>query len=91
MWKGTPIIGGRAGGIKIQIEDGVNGFLVDSVEQAAERIVRLLKDRPLAMRMGRKATETVRNRFLMTRLMEDWLDLIGSFEAIFRLKVSTER
>ncbi len=91
MWKGTPVIGGRAGGIKIQIEDGVNGFLVGSVEQAAERIVRLLKDRPLAMRMGRKARETVHIRSLMTRLTEDWLDLIRSFEAIFRLKVSTER
>ena len=91
MWKGTPVIGGRAGGIKIQIEDGVNGFLVDSVEQAAERIVQLLKDRTLAMSMGRKARESVRSKFLITRLMEDWLDLIGSFEAIFKLKGATER
>jgi len=44
MWKGTPVIGGNVGGIRRQIEDGVNGFLVESVEQAAERIVRILKD-----------------------------------------------
>lgn len=86
MWKGAAVIGGRAGGITQQIEDGVNGFLVDTVEQAAERIVALLKDRSLAARLGEVARATVRDRFLMTRLMEDWLDLIGSFEANFRLR-----
>lgn len=86
MWKGAAVIGGRAGGIPQQIEDGVNGFLVDSVEQAAERIVALLKDRSLAARLGEAARATVRDRFLMTRLMEDWLDLLDSFEANFRLR-----
>jgi trehalose synthase len=86
MWKGAAIIGGKVGGIKHQIEDGVNGFLVESVEQAADRIVTLLQDRPLAEQLGQNAKETVRRRFLMSRLMEDWLDLIGSFEANFRLR-----
>ncbi len=86
MWKGASVVGGRAGGITHQIEDGVSGFLVDSVEQAAERIVTLLKDRSLASRLGQEAKNTVRSRFLMTRLVEDWLDLIGSFEASFKLK-----
>ena len=86
MWKGTPVVGSRAGGIKTQIEDGVNGFLVDNIEQAAERIVTLLQNRALASRLGQKAKETVRNRCLMTRLMEDWLDLIGPFEPNFRLR-----
>ena len=88
MWKGAAVVGGRAGGIAHQIEDGVNGFLVDNVEEAADRIVTLLKDRSLASRLGQKAKETVRKRFLMTRLMEDWLDLIGSFEASFKLKAA---
>jgi trehalose synthase len=88
MWKGTPVIGGRVGGIRHQIEDGVNGFLVDTVEQAAQRIVQLLGDRELRSRLGENARKTVRARFLMTRLMEDWLDLIDSFEATFRLKGS---
>jgi len=86
MWKGAAVIGGNVGGIKHQIEDGVNGFLVDNVEQAAARIVDILKDAALRERVGRNATETVRRRFLMTRLMEDWLDLLGSFEADFRFK-----
>src|SRR5437773_4762804 len=32
MWKGTPVIGGNVGGIRYQIENGVNGYLVSSVE-----------------------------------------------------------
>jgi trehalose synthase len=89
MWKGAAVIGGRTGGIAHQIEDGVNGFLVDSVEEAADRIVTLLRDRSLASRLGQNAKEAVRARFLMTRLMEDWLDLIGAFEANFRLRGAT--
>jgi len=86
MWKGAAVIGGDVGGIRHQIEDGVNGFLVDSVETAAARIVQLLKDEKLRGRLGMQARQTVRERFLMTRLMEDWLDLIASFEPKFRLK-----
>lgn len=88
MWKGTPVIGGKVGGIRHQIEDAVNGFLVESVEEAAQRIVQLLKDGRLRDELGQKARQAVRERFLMTRLMEEWLDLIGSFEARFPLKGS---
>ena len=86
MWKGATVIGGNVGGIKQQIEDGVNGFLVDSVEQAAVRIVQAVKDEGLRERIGAKARESVAKRFLITRLMEEWLDLIGAFEVQFRLK-----
>jgi trehalose synthase len=91
MWKGAAVIGGNVGGIKHQIEDGVNGYLVDNVEDTAERIVALVKDSALRERLGRQARESVRRRFLMPRLMEDWLDLIGSFEARFQLKGAAQR
>jgi trehalose synthase len=42
MWKGTPVIGGDVSGIRYQIEDGENGYLVSSIEEAAERIVKLV-------------------------------------------------
>jgi trehalose synthase len=90
MWKGASVIGGKVGGIRYQIEDGVNGFLVETVEEAAQRIVALLKDADLRKRLGDRARESVRSKFLMTRLMEDWLDLIDSFEASFRLKGSAQ-
>ncbi|MGB5924975.1 MAG: glycosyltransferase [Dehalococcoidia bacterium] len=85
MWKRTPVIGGNTGGIRYQIEDGVNGFLVSSVEEAAERIVQLVKDKELRVQLGKKARETVRQKFLMTRYLEQYLDLLNSFEPDFRL------
>jgi len=85
MWKGTPVIGGNVGGIRYQIEDGVNGFLVSSVEEAAQRIVQLVKDRKLRETMGQRARETVRRKFLLTRYLEQYLDLFNSFETVFGL------
>jgi trehalose synthase len=78
MWKGTPVIGGNVGGIRHQIEDGVNGFLVTSVEEAAKRIVEIVTDKKLRDEMGAKARETVRKNFLLTRYLEQYLDLFGA-------------
>lgn len=78
MWKATPVIGGNVGGIRYQIEDGVNGFLVSSIDETAERIVQLINDRELRNEMGRKARETVRENFLLTRYLEQHLDLFGA-------------
>ena len=85
MWKGTPVIGGNVGGIRYQIEDGVNGFLISSIEEAADRIVQLVEDGDLRQRMGQKAKESVRRHFLLTRYLEQYLDLFNSFEPVFRL------
>ena len=79
MWKGTPVIGGNVGGIRYQIEDGVNGFLVSSAEEAAARIVQLLKDKKLRDQMGEKARDTVREKFLLPRYVEQYLDLFAEF------------
>lgn len=91
MWKGTPVIGGNAGGIRFQIEDGANGFLVNSPEEAADRIVRLIGDDSLREEMGVRAKETVRERFLLTRYLEQYLDLFNSFEPVFRLSDTMRR
>ena len=79
MWKSTPVIGGNVGGIRYQIEDGVNGFLVSSIEEAGARIVQLLKDKKLRDEMGSKARETVRAKFLLPRYVEQYLDLFTEF------------
>ncbi|MDI6854201.1 MAG: glycosyltransferase [Deltaproteobacteria bacterium] len=84
MWKGKAVIGGNVGGIRYQIDTGVNGFLVDSVEQAAEKIAWLIRNREKREEMGKKAKETVKQKFLLTRLLEQYLDLFGSFETIYR-------
>jgi trehalose synthase len=86
MWKGAAVVAGNVGGIRHQIEDGVNGFLVFSIDQAAERIVQLLKDDDLRNKLGAEARKTVRKHFLLTRYLEQCLDLFNSFEAVYRLK-----
>jgi trehalose synthase len=77
MWKGTPVIGGNVGGIRYQIEDGVNGFLVSSIDETAGRMVEVINDKELRNEMGREARETVRKNFLLTRYLEQHLDLFG--------------
>lgn len=86
MWKGTPVIGGDVGGIRYQIDDGVDGFLVSSVKQAADRIVRLVKDEKLCRELGSRARQKVKTNFLLTRLLEQYLDLFNSFETVYCLK-----
>ena len=73
MWKGKPMIGGNAGGIRIQIDDGANGYLVSSPEECARRIVTLLQDNALASYIGAAGRASVRRRFLLPRLALDYL------------------
>ncbi|HKB84746.1 MAG TPA: glycosyltransferase [Ignavibacteriaceae bacterium] len=86
MWKGTPVIGGNVGGIRYQIKDGENGFLVSSQDETAQRIVDLLKNKKLRISMGKKARESVKKNYLLPKYLEKYLDLINSFETNFRLK-----
>ncbi len=85
MWKRTPVIAGNVGGLRYQVEDGVNGFLVSSVEEAAERIVQLLKDPELCEHLGGNGRKTVQEHFLMIHLLEQYLDLLGSFQPCYQL------
>lgn len=80
MWKGAAVIGGDVGGIRHQIKDEWNGFLVSTPDQAAARIVQLVKDPGLREQVGSRAKESVRQNFLMSRLLEDWLDLLCKYE-----------
>jgi trehalose synthase len=78
MWKERPVIGGNVGGIRLQIEDGVTGFLVDSPEDCARRLVELLRDAKRREEMGRAGRARVRDRFLTVRELTDYLTLLGS-------------
>ena len=76
LWKGTPTIAGRCGGIRQQIDDGRTGFLVGSVDECADKILLLLKDREFAAEMGAAGKEFVRERFLLPRLLRDYMRVI---------------
>ena len=77
MWKGKPVIGGIAGGITVQLVYGVTGFTVYSVEGAALRIHYLLDNPELMAKMGQDAKEYVRQNFLITRNLGDYLALMA--------------
>ncbi|MEA3338753.1 MAG: glycosyltransferase [Chloroflexota bacterium] len=81
LWKGKPVVGGNAGGIPLQVLDGETGFLVDSVEECAEKALYLLEHPEEAMRMGAIAREHVRHNFLTTRHLADYLRLFNQLGA----------
>ena len=78
LWKEKPVLGGNVGGIRLQIEDGVSGFLVDSVEQCAERTIELLGDYERREKMGKVGRQSVRDRFLCIREVDDHLRNLAS-------------
>jgi trehalose synthase len=73
LWKARPFIGGDVGGIPLQVQDGVTGFLVSSPEDCADRSLRILSEPDLGKRLGRTGKEHVREHFLTPRLLRDWL------------------
>jgi trehalose synthase len=81
MWKGKPVVGGNVGGISEQIRDGENGFLVNSPEECAKRVVELLRDPKLAERIGLAGRESARKNYLIPRLVRDYLRLLGELNS----------
>jgi trehalose synthase len=77
LWKRKPVVAGRVGGIPLQIQDGENGFLAKKTEEYAAAISLLLNDSDLRKQMGNKAHEWVKQRFLITRLLENYLDIMS--------------
>ncbi|MFW9874117.1 MAG: glycosyltransferase [Candidatus Thorarchaeota archaeon] len=75
LWKKTPVIGGNVGGIKLQIEDGINGFLINTVDEAVEKILYLLKNPKISKKMGINGHKKVKRDFLLINHLEKYLDL----------------
>ena len=80
LWKGKPVIGGEAGGIVLQVINYHTGFLVRTPEGAAFRI-RYLLNRPqnIAVMSG-KARRFVRENFLLTSHLKQYLTLMLALE-----------
>lgn len=77
MWKGTPVIAGRAGGIVVQMKEaGLIDNLVDSKEQAAEKIVYALEHPGERDRVGKVEHNEVKEHFLMPRLIKEELSVL---------------
>ncbi|HBO70309.1 MAG TPA: glycosyl transferase family 1 [Deltaproteobacteria bacterium] len=78
MWKGKPVIGGDVGGIRLQVFNHHTGFLVNTPEGAAHRIRYFLHHRERIREMGEEAREFVRENFLLTRHLREYLTLFLS-------------
>lgn len=78
LWKESPVVASNVGGIPLQIVDRVNGFLVEprDNEGFADRIIEIMKHPNLGKELGKEAKEVVRKKFLVTRLLSDYLDLM---------------
>jgi len=81
LWKGTPVVAGRAGGIPLQMADHAGGYVVDTVDECAEAIVRILRNPREAKALARRGRERVRQHFLLPRLLLDELALMRELAA----------
>ncbi|AEH44475.1 glycosyl transferase group 1 [Thermodesulfatator indicus DSM 15286] len=79
MWKYKPVIGGDTGGIRLQVVNHHTGFLVHTPEGTALRIRYLLFYQEKRNEMGKKAHQFVKENFLITRHVRDYLSLMLSF------------
>lgn len=80
LWKSRPVVGGACGGITIQVHDYQTGFLVHSPAGAAYRIRYLLRYADERQRMGRIGHDFVREHFLLTRHLRDYLTMLLSLD-----------
>ncbi len=78
MWKGKPVIGGDTGGIRLQVVNHHTGFLVKTPEGVALRARYLLFHTDKRLEMGRKAKAFVRDNYLLTRHLREYLILMVS-------------
>lgn len=63
LMSGLAVVADRAGSNADVIEDGINGFIVDTPEQWTERLAQLIEDKDLRERMGRAARQTALDRY----------------------------
>ncbi len=78
LWKGRPVIAGAVGGIPLQIVHKHSGILTHSVEGTAHWIKKLLNEPEFAKKMGVNGQEHIRNNYLITRHIKDYLLLFTS-------------
>ena len=78
LWKGRPVVAGNVGGIPLQVLYGKTGYLVNTTAECVNRTDYLLRHPDVAARMGSAGREHVREHFLMTRLLADWLAIFNT-------------
>lgn len=77
LWKGRPVVATSIGGIPLQVVSGHTGYLVHSTPECAQRVRELLRSPEVADEFGRNGRERVRENFLLTRTLSDYLQLFN--------------
>ncbi|MFH1663600.1 MAG: glycosyltransferase [archaeon] len=80
LWKETPVIASKVGGIPLQVLDGKTGYLTNNSDDTAKRAVKLLKNEKLRKQLGKQGKEHVRKNFLITRHLMDYIKLFKELE-----------
>jgi trehalose synthase len=75
LWKRVPAVGSNVGGIPLQVIDSTTGFLVNTVKEAAEKTLYLLRNPEEARVMGERGRQHVLRNFLITKHLKDYLSL----------------
>ncbi len=78
LWKAKPVVVSNVGGIPLQVKHKYSGLLCHSIEGAAFAIKQLLNSPEYAKKLGQNGREHVRNNFLLTRHLRDYMLLFLS-------------
>ncbi|MDD5513090.1 MAG: glycosyltransferase [Candidatus Omnitrophica bacterium] len=78
LWKAKPVVASHVGGIPLQVKHKYSGLLCRSVEGAAFAIKQLLNSPEYSRRLGENGKEHIRNNFLLTRHLRDYMLLFLS-------------
>jgi trehalose synthase len=80
LWKETPVVASNVGGIPLQISHSENGFLFEPNDNIgfAQKIIELIRKPDLATKIGKNGRATVKDKFLITRILDDYLDLLNN-------------
>lgn len=73
MWKGTPVLGGEGLGVKKQIKDGKNGYIVKNKKEGAKKTIFLLENKKKSKEIGKRGKESVQKQYLLTKLLKNHL------------------
>lgn len=80
LWKERPVVAGNVGGIPLQIENGVTGFLIENTDQCVECVLTILRDPDVGTQLGRNGHEMVRHNFLSTANLRNYLRLFNELD-----------
>jgi trehalose synthase (ADP-glucose) (EC 2.4.1.-) len=78
LWKGKPVVASNVGGIPLQIKHKYSGLLCHSIDGAAFALKQMLNSPEYAKKMGENGREHIRNNFLLTRHLRDYMLLFLS-------------